>query len=176
MIAVVIVHSARVAVATGTFTSSITTRVGGGSRLSVSDIEGAVVVVVVVVVVCMTGGVVSIVESIKVAVVISVVVAVVIAMSIVVTVVIRMVIPTVVIRIIGMMATPAPTVVETVVIVAIIVVVRTIVVGRPPPAVTEVNAHAPACRIVAVPVVVGEVRIIVAPAVVAAGVEAADTG
>ena len=47
---------------------------------------------------------------------------------------------------------------------------------RETPAVTEVNAHAPACRIVAVPVVVGEVRIIVAPAVVAAGVEAADTG
>lgn len=74
-----------------------------------------------------------------------------------------------------MWSVPAPTVVETIVVPVRIVPVRTIVVSRPPPVVTQVDADAPAGRTVVVPIQVGEVWVVIAPASVHVGVEAADT-
>ena len=70
--------------------------------------------------------------------------------------------------------TPAPAIVEAPVVITIIV--GTNVVVRPPPVITQVDAVTPAVGVVVIPVGVGVPRIIVAPAVVDAGMESAESG
>jgi hypothetical protein len=71
---------------------------------------------------------------------------------------------------------PAPAVVEAAIVPAGTIVIGTIIVVRPPPVVTQVDANAPAGRAVVVPVHVGEEGVVVAPSGVNIGVKSAETG
>lgn len=75
----------------------------------------------------------------------------------------------------GIGTVPSPTVVEAAVIPDGIIVVRAIVIVRPPPIVTHIDAYSPAGRAVVIPIQVGEEGVVVAPANVYIGVESADT-
>lgn len=77
--------------------------------------------------------------------------------------------------VVGIRTIPAPSVVETAVVPSGTVVVRTIVIVRPPPVVTYVDAQAPAGGTVIIPIHIGEVGVVVAPTRVNIGVESTDT-
>lgn len=132
--------------------------VGSGNAFAMSDIEGTVVVMVVMIVASIQ----SIIESVVVAVIIAVMIS----------GIVGIVIPSVMIPWTAITPTPS----ESVMIVSVIIIVWTIVARRPPPAVTEVDAHAPDGRVVAVPVLVGEIGVVVSPAVIYTSVETTDTG
>ena len=70
---------------------------------------------------------------------------------------------------------PAPAVIESAVIVTMRVIVRTIVVGRPVPVVTEIHTHAPVAGIIIIPIHIGVVRIVVAPTTIYTSMETTDT-
>lgn len=78
--------------------------------------------------------------------------------------------------VIGVRSIPTPTVVETAVVKEGIVIVRTVVVVRPPPVVTHVNAYAKAGGTVIVPVHVGEEGVVVTKSQIDIRVKSADTG
>lgn len=71
---------------------------------------------------------------------------------------------------------PAPTVTETVVIPIGGIVVGTVVVSRPPPVITQVNAQTPAGWIIIIPIHIGEVGIVIAPTGIYIGVEPTEAG
>lgn len=112
--------------------------------------------------VVVVAGIYSIIESVVVAVIITVMIS----------GIVGVVIPSVMIP--WTAVSPSPS--ESVMIVAVIIIVWTVVVRRPPPAVTEVDAHAPDGWVIAVPVLVGEIGVVISPAVIYASVETTDTG
>jgi len=59
------------------------------------------------------------------------------------------------------MASPTPTIRKTVVIPTPIIIPRTIIVGGPPPVITQIDAYPPIRRRIGVPIHVGKKRIIV---------------
>ena len=81
--------------------------------------------------------------------------------------VITMVVPAV----IAVRVVPAPAVIKSAVIVTVRIVVRTVVVGRPVPVVTKIDTYAPVVRVVIIPVHIGEIGVVISPAVIDVAVE-----
>ena len=66
---------------------------------------------------------------------------------------------------------PAPAVIESAVVVTIRIVIRTIVIGRPIPVISKIDAYAPVVRVVIIPVHVCEIGVVISPAVIDMAVE-----
>lgn len=79
-------------------------------------------------------------------------------------------------NVVGVGSVPTPSVVETAVVPEGIVVVGTIVVIRPPPVVTQVDAYAKAGWAVVIPVHVGEEGVVVTKTHIDIGVKSAESG
>jgi len=112
---------------------------------------------------------VSIVEA-----VVRVVMVVVVADGFVAGMIMRM--PGTVVTMVGVRSVPAPTVAETAVIPVGSIVVGTVVIVRPPPVVTQVNAYAPAGWTIVIPVHVREEGVIVTKTQRDTGVKSAEPG
>ena len=66
---------------------------------------------------------------------------------------------------------PAPTIIKSAVIVAVRIVVRTVVVSRPVPVIAKIDTYAPVAGIVIIPIHVGVIWIVIAPAIINVAME-----
>ena len=74
------------------------------------------------------------------------------------------------------MTSPAPTITKTVVIPAPIVIPGTIIVGGPPPIVSQIDTYSPACRRIIIPVHVGKIGVVITKTIIWISMKTPDSG